>query len=384
MSKEQLKYIFGKSACLTPRQMKQYTHGQMTNEECHAVEVHLNSCAFCNEAVEGLFEQQEGDAADVAATLNSDFLKDHFSIHHPQVHLNSMAPAQPIVQVAQPKRKRMKVQPFWRPSSIAAVVLLGFGLLWYIKFGQKAVEKVQIAQALPERTEVNNASASAANETQQNQALYNDGIVEKNSAATVTQPPESNLPNQTPPTTQPPVLLADNVEGSDAKASLDSRQDENIQKQAGNEDLSTAAKFVPAAPAADTKDVDVVQAVAANKKTKTLAKMPQNTGTQLSEIEVATAGSRRENGKAEPSADDLYNNGKYSAALNLYKQEMAEAGSRGKRQRAAINVARCHVAMGNKQKARQLLQSIVDEGGPQKRTARKMLENMDSANGAGE
>jgi FimV-like protein len=355
----------------------------MTNEECHAVEVHLNSCAFCNEAIEGLFEQLEGNAAEVASTLNTDFLKDHFSIHQPQVHLNSMAPAQPVVMPVQPKRRKLKAQPLWRPSSIAAAVLLGFGLLWYIKFGQKAVDNAQLAQAFPETSVTDQVSTPG--ETQQSRALYNDGVAENASAAAEVQPQQNNLgPNQPPPTTQPPVVLADDMPKPEAKANLENKADESVQKQQAAEDMGSTAYFTPPASKADTKDVTVIESVAANKKARTLAKIPQNAGTQLSEEVVASAGSRRENAKAELSADDLYSNGKYSAALNLYKQEMAEAGSRGKRQRAAINVARCHLAMGNKQKARQLLQSIVDEGGPQKRTARKMLEDINGASGTDE
>ena len=379
MSKEQLKYIFGKSACLSPKQMKQYTRGQMTNEECHAVEVHLNSCAFCNEAVEGLFEQQEGNAAEVAATLNTDFLKDHFSLHQPQVHLNSMAPAQPVMQ-AQPRRKKTVVQPLWRPSSIAAAVLLGFGLLWYIKFGQKAVDNAQLAQALPETSVSNDVSEPAVKETQQTQALYKDvaaasGPVQQNAQAQQGNTASSNEP---PPSPQAPVVLADNVETPETKIK-DGAEEETVARKPASTENVNMAPYSPPLVKADTKEVDVVQTIAANKKAKTPARQ-RASDTQLSEEAVSRRSyESRESAKTEMSADELYDKGKYSAALSLYKQEMNNAGSRGKRQRAAVSIARCHLAMGNKQNARNVLQAIVDEGGPQKRTARKMLEDMDGA-----
>ena len=53
------------------------------------------------------------------------------------------------------------------------------------------------------------------------------------------------------------------------------------------------------------------------------------------------------------------------------------SGSKTNRQQAAIMAARCYIALGQKDKAERLLQSIVDEGGPEKRSAKRMLRDIE-------
>jgi hypothetical protein len=84
---------------------------------------------------------------------------------------------------------------------------------------------------------------------------------------------------------------------------------------------------------------------------------------------------------ASLSADDLYSQRKYSAALGLYKEQMSSAGSRGKRNYAALQAARCQLALGNKQSAIQLLQGIVSDGGNHKRAAKRLLEELGADKG---
>ena len=153
MSNEQLKHIFDDSVCLTRRQMKDYVNGTMTNEESYAVELHLNSCPFCDEAIEGLFEQKEGNAVEALADLDTEFLKDHFSLHHPHIHLNSLTSLQSAVATAHYPHKRKNTQPFWRNISIAAALLLGVSIFWYMKEGSNTAQHPMLAQTQPPATE---------------------------------------------------------------------------------------------------------------------------------------------------------------------------------------------------------------------------------------
>ena len=75
--------------------------------------------------------------------------------------------------------------------------------------------------------------------------------------------------------------------------------------------------------------------------------------------------------------DESFDKGKYSAALAHYKQQM-NSGDARTRQQATIKAARCYATLGNKAKAEQLLQSVVNEGaGPERRAARRILRGME-------
>lgn len=57
---DNLQHILDKSTCLSSRQMKDYIIGCITKDECHAIEHHLNNCALCSEAIDGI---RSADAA---------------------------------------------------------------------------------------------------------------------------------------------------------------------------------------------------------------------------------------------------------------------------------------------------------------------------------
>jgi hypothetical protein len=87
----QVTNIFDKSVCLSCRQMRDYVNNVMIAEECHAVEHHLNNCALCSEAVEGMTIYPKG-ADDVLTKLTSHFLTERLQQTSPQVYFNSFAP----------------------------------------------------------------------------------------------------------------------------------------------------------------------------------------------------------------------------------------------------------------------------------------------------
>ncbi len=66
----------------------------------------------------------------------------------------------------------------------------------------------------------------------------------------------------------------------------------------------------------------------------------------------------------------------YNAAINKMRNEM-RSNNKNRRQEAVMLVAKCYQAMGNKDRAKELLSSIVDEGGPEKKNAKKLLKEVD-------
>jgi hypothetical protein len=165
MNSEQLTYILGGSSCVSKRQLRDYVQGTLTNEEVHAIEVHLISCPLCSDAIEGLFEQKEKGAVASLAGLNNNFLKDHFGRINPQIHLNSLAPA------AAHKLKHKKTHhapPVFSTSTIAAGLILAAGVVWYTQYGKDIAKNYKRPERKMETVSavVDNKSAEAVNFSQ--------------------------------------------------------------------------------------------------------------------------------------------------------------------------------------------------------------------------
>ncbi len=372
--------------------MRDYVNGGMTNEESHAVEVHLNACPFCNEAIEGLFELKEGNTADAVVMLDGDFLKDHLSLHNPQIHLNSLTAAQPIQQ--QPYRRRRKTksntQPFWRNVSIAALLLLTFGSLWYYRAGNEVLQNNNPVIAEREETTLPQPTQPVPQTVQNIQPVLDTPAPVVAEAASkniaLTQPSQPAVVASNTPAIAPPVakaLAADNA-GAEQKKETSKEL----------EDVVVTAYKVPL--------IDRNEAASTTITSEQIEKMPSRTTEGVAKTAPGVYSSGKDDrlsiggGRADGNlyvidgiqvrsktaktdnlekGDNLYEQKKYGAALKAYEKEM-DSDDKSRRQKAAIMSARCYIDMGNKQKAIQLLQSVVDEGGPQKKAARKLLKDL--------
>lgn len=70
-NRERLIKVIDNSACLTRRQMDDYLQKKLFPEELYVVEMHLNECPFCNDAIEGL---STTDKANVLLSTVTDFV----------------------------------------------------------------------------------------------------------------------------------------------------------------------------------------------------------------------------------------------------------------------------------------------------------------------
>jgi FimV-like protein len=399
MSKEQLLHIFDDSSCLNRRQMKDYVNGIMTNEESHAVEVHLNSCPFCNEAIEGLFEQKEGYAVENLVALDGDFLKDHLSLHNPQIHLNSLTAAQAMPQ-QQPYRRRRKAksktQPFWRNVSIAAILLLTFGSLWYYRAGHVQNTNPVIAQRTedepkvtpPEEPKDQQTLAALAPATQPEPVTEPVGTLPQQSVNNSLAAPRTSASEDVGAIKTTPAMPTAKV------AAAEHKQAE--QKRGSSRELEEVVVTQYKVPL-----IDKNEALSNSMTSDEIEKMPTRTtegvaatapgvyqgnknlnigGARADGTQYIVDGVQVRSKEAKVNnidkAAELYEQKKYSAALKLYDKEMS-GSNRSDRQKAAVMAARCYINIGNKQKAISLLQSIVDEGGPQKKAAKKLLKDLE-------
>jgi FimV-like protein len=418
MSKEQLIHIFDNSTCLTRRQLKDYVTGAMTNEEAHAAEVHLNACPMCSDAVEGLFEQQEGRLAAIAEPDGA-FLKDHFGLHNPQIHLNSITATQSHYHHHQAKRKKKSnVQPLWRTAAVAAILLLMVGSFWYYRNTQNSIANTSptIAQEIP--ADKNSQIAMNEEPAPDEKAI---AAVPGNQDADATDRPETTdrmaaaaqvAPTQPKPE-KPGIFkkLADKVEKlaqqQSAAVVLDAMKDPEkskyetsarnqqndeqraIPKGQQDADVVTKAYKVPLVdkPAADkvitAEEVEKTPTRStANVATTSAGAYNTRSGNSYNETELkeVNAGTRKKD-NAEPDALDkankLFSQKSYGDALNVYTKEMRGSENRARRQAAAVGAAKCYTALGKTQKAKEILESIVNEGGPQKREAKRLLKEME-------
>lgn len=442
MSNESLKHIFDESTCLTRRQMKDYVTGSMTNEEAHAVEVHLSSCPMCNDAVDGMFAVEEGNALTVMSELNTDFLKDHFGLSNPQIHLNSLAPAADAAHAHSyhTRRKKKRVVPLWRNVSIAAALLLFIGIGWYMKYGNTALDTTNPVIAknenplteqpvLQQETQAEVTAGQAKDMVTSGSSLQQtSGDISKKETqsageaemsvlaaakakplakadeAKIVKHVELDAPmidKFSPGTTQtikadeiekmpsrdietiaasaPKAAYSNDVRDFNKNRSVETKPGPQMSNNFENSKPAEDLKIAGAKNEGTTYIIDGVQVSGSKGADLSKNKKKQNTDIQTSGVR-GTYGSA--DGGVVNTKDNIekakayYTLNKYTDALAIYKAEM-NTGNKTHQQEAAIGAARCYMALGSKAKAKEILQSIIDEGGSQKREAKRLMKEVE-------
>ncbi|RYD96505.1 MAG: hypothetical protein EOP54_13580 [Sphingobacteriales bacterium] len=159
-SRDRLIKAIDNSACLTRRQIDDYLQNKLFPEELYVVEMHLNECPFCNDAVEGY--TKSGNANQLLSTVE-EFSFTAIPIKEAQPEpiapvpkapevkapekkmapsapapakakeVKKVPPAEPVKKVTfenEPKRSRKLV-----PIGIAAALALGLGIWGISKMG---------------------------------------------------------------------------------------------------------------------------------------------------------------------------------------------------------------------------------------------------------
>lgn len=392
MSKEQLKHIFEQSSCLTKKQLKEYVSGSMSPEEAHAVQQHLHSCPICSDAVDGLMAQPKA-GVDVMNTLNADFLKQHLGTVNPQAHRNINMPVTNMPDnkkkpaPAMMKSSSAKSYFAFRTMGVAATILFAIVGIWYYRLTNDVMKESQpLAQEMPAPAPVEQPAAQPLVEDTEAAVaaaadMVNNGLTEVAATPGITESATTKdrgvVAMAEPAKEEKPGLLkrlGNKIEAAAAKKTtqqlLGSIKNDNPDKYA------TSAK---------NQFVEEQRTKPKEERTEAMDMQPGNasraTGNSYQpteDLKVVTANAKdaEEPVSKIDKADQLLKSGKAGDALNLYTQEMRSASSKGKRQEAAIGAARCYVALGNRYKAKDILLSIVDEGGPRKREAKRMLKEL--------
>lgn len=351
MSEKGLKYIFEESACLTKRQLSGYVTNRITPEEAYPLEHHIHICPLCREALEGALKQRENLPA--LSELNPEFLKEHFSITHPEVHLNSMALSSSLHSGS--KFKGIKtVRLFLKPSgyiSAAVLILCALGYMEISKSFKTGADPEVRARSVIKSPEAENTLEPVAAESffRTDKAVTTtpgENPVETFSVRQVS----GEQPGQQKPE---PLLIADPAQKIKKEPQHIAGQKPNVVPAEKNTREETVPKTT------GTKE----------KKEKLIKEQPDQSFENPAAKEVS--------GTEILSAEELFRAGKFEAALKNYKAHM-NTGSDRDRQYAALNVARCYMGMGKYENAKLLLQSLVENGsGAPKRQARRMLRNLE-------
>lgn len=395
--KEQLSHILEQSVCLSRKQMKEYLSGSMLPEEVHAAELHISSCPLCSMAMEG-FEEHSEDALAAIASLNSGFLKDHFDNIAPQIHLNSMAPAASLTQGA---RSSSPGSNTWiRPASIAAGLLLVCFGAWYLASRERTIQETT--------HEFARASTGPVNQ------LPTDN--ETGARTTATSVEATSTGNSSaPPSQSAPVAASSSIDKhANARNRAADHNGPATEEKPADPSLGAAYYYQPEPNAGDdpTKPARTPQTIlpSANDPAKTYngqissrtskmyvpepaessAATPLNSAAPVmhrsamtkpamvppAPVAAEAAAAKPAAKRAEESSDQLYERGEYRSALTKYRQQI-RSNDPEVRSHASLQAARCYAALGEPERAEELLRKVVDTGnGRDRRTARKLLRNL--------
>lgn len=399
MSKEQLKHIFEHTACLTPRQMKGYISGKMVHEEAHAVEVHLLSCPFCREAIEGLEEQKGNGSLTAIEKPDTAFIAKHFGVSSKELNLGNTTGAVP------PKAGRFttyvdkeqktgggNVRKLLKPIGIAASLVAVAAIMWFMRDTIfPAQDKKQLAQQQP----------AAPAEPEEREIVYQpvDTTIADEAIATDTSVTREEIKEP--------------AEEALAIAAMDAEKDEkpNVEEKAKQYKKEKEKELLAAAKKeADRKKAEqkkVAEKLAVNESKKETEKIPDVSSAALpprprmgNSYSDESAGANTYEQKEEPKkeevavvappkkkielgtarsgilkGDEFFNEGKYKKALRQYQKVMYDPQSNQK-DAATLMAAKCHVAEEEMMQARTLLNSLIKENSTKKDEAAGLLKQL--------
>lgn len=378
MSRDRLLKVVGNSACLTKRQISDYVRQKLYPEELYVVEMHLNECPFCNDAIEGFSKNQEHflmlddlvmpELSAIPASIPNP-KKTETPKEKPKK--NTVVPA---ATVANHTVKVDNKNPFkndrshksWFSWSIAAALLLGFGTLMYYKFGTNSPDNKPIL-----------ADANNTTVTEESAAEILEPTISSNPADSMLNEMYRQTPEQE---TAPAVAAERNADAVRRDSAIALHKPIPAVTDAVKQKEQKTANLPPAAlPSNSTAEVTV----AANKSTsqasreKTL-QADANTSSPKTDVpkrstKVETTARTETRAATEDKTDDakasdskferinadykkgvdLYKKGQYGTAL-LYLQPSISNKKAPYHKQALNYAAKCHEEMGNNRKAERL------------------------------
>ena len=381
MSRDRLLKVVGNSACLTKRQISDYIRQKLYPEELYVVEMHLNECPFCNEAIEGFSKSQEHF-----------LLLDDLSV--PDVSALTVTVPAPKPPTKKPEPAKLKVEkkpastktenvaseaipqtknPFsndrsdrpWFSWSIAAALLLGVGTFMYYRYGKNSPDNKPILADARQSTVTDEAAAEQLEPTVSSTAadsLMNDMYGQKQQEAAMA-PVAAKKAGPPPPDSLAQANQATTVATS-AKGQAELAENKETEKTVAKAKVGpaqTAPTLAKTSAASPTKAGEAPKTTVAKTETAKAESAARKT-TPETTAKAATADkatTKTDSDKYDRiNADykkgvELYKKGQYGTAL-LYLQPSVSNKKAPYHKQALNYAAKCHEEMGNKRKAERL------------------------------
>lgn len=389
MSNEQMKRIFDQSACLTPRQLKGYVSGSLVHEEAHAVEAHIMGCPFCSEAIDGIKAHRVDRSVDAMESLTPDFLDGHSGF---SVKSEAAIPTSSIKVAKKSTTKNssggVDNKSFGSPQllrtvSIAATVLIAAGVFWFIQSNRDNttatvadnVTASDVQSVAPQR--VNDMADAGTDDS---------ALVADNTAAELAVVPDSVIQQANDVS----VATADdaNTRFKEVAETAPLKKKDSVKKVATTVAMTTtqSAKKVPMTRDAVDRGRMGNSYTPENASNVSLSGVRGNgTAYNVNDVQINPASSKPvldQTAKdaaiapAKPlTADELYDQKKYTQALAKYKQEMQSSTGKDKED-AKLGVAKCYIGMGDNKQAVSILRGMLYDNSKRKKQAKKLLRSI--------
>lgn len=363
--------ILENSACLSKGQLLGYLKHTLYPEELRAVELHLSTCALCNDALEGMELQQDPDK--LLASLVPPVL--------PAVVLPKEKPKEKKEAVVTPKQEKttapatkpaqtaptpvdngnvQRYQPrnLWlKPLGIAAAVALGFGALWFFEFRKKEEPHPLASQTADTN---NNAIARSA-----------DTVGPHTAAA----PPVDEAKLLAERKHKDSLLLAKKEEARH-KARKDSIALLAAQKASAEQEKATQGLL---AKQTENEKESTAVADVATRKAMAAPAMARSKEDAPKESKEDKDGKDSKDTKKVMTDYELgmqkYKEKNYASALLYFKSAESDKGD-PKHWEAVYYSALCNKNLDKKRKAIKLFERVIDANAPQKKAAQKQLDEL--------
>lgn len=389
MSNEQMKRIFDQSACLTPRQLKGYVSGSLVHEEAHAVEAHIMGCPFCSEAIEGIKAHRVDRSIDVMVSLTPDFLDGRSGF---SVRSEATAVPSPIKVAKKPTAnsggggidKKSFSPQLLRTVSIAATVLIAAGVFWFIQSNRDnttvtvadnaTTSDVQIASPKPMNEmadAVTSDSALVTDNATADLAVVPDSVMQQANDIVAASADDANTRFKEVAEAAP-IKKKDSVKKVATTVAMTTTQ--NAKKVPMTRDVVDRGRMGNSYTPDNASGISIGGARGSGTlyyvDGEQVNTTPPKTASDLTTAKDVTATPPK-----PLTADELYDQKKYTQALAKYKQEMQSSTGKDKED-AKLGVAKCYIGMGDNKQAVSILRGMLYDNSKRKKQAKKLLRSI--------
>lgn len=348
-----LSHIFEVSTCPSKKQLQEYLSGVMLREEQYAFEHHINSCLLCSEALES-FMDNTSTALSSLNSSNNEFLKDHLELHPPQIYLNSVTATATASNEGKAHKTTSSRRGFLKTTSIAAALFILFGIGWYFHVQTQAPNTHSLAAVSSKTTAQKEHSSANENAAPPTASTQPQQVLEKKKRTA------ASLPLATSPV---PAVQKTPLASTDEPKVVKNTPDAAT-KMTAQEESATDQTAQPKLLRAKT---GVANNATSNKLSET---------SEEAENFTPTDALKKNNEAAMEQAQYYFDKGNYHRALAIYSKQISNS-EKNSSQQAQFMAAKCHLELGHKEEAIQLLTQLVEkEHGVFKRKAKRLLREI--------